>query len=472
VRRAMSKKKHHVMEEERRNFVYGTEDGTVPGCVKNGIDEAVANKIYDDMIAFASYAFNKSHAAAYAVVALQTAYLKKYYPVEFMAALMTSVIDNTTKVAGYIGVCRSAGIDVLPPDVNAGGGRFSVQENKIRYGMYAIKSVGRPTIDAIVNDRQTYGPFKDIEDFVGRVSRYDANRRTIENLIKAGALDSLEGNRRQKCMIFPHILDNINSSKKNDVAGQMSLFDFVDEEQKKELRLSLPPVEEFEKEIMLSFEKELMGVYVSGHPLEDSIALLEKNATAKSSDFLVDEELGWATVEDGKDVVIGGIIESVAIKYTKNNKTMAFLTLEDLVGTVEVIVFPNDYEANKNSLTEGNKVFVQGRAQVEEEKDAKLICSSIRSFADCRKELWIQFKDKDTYMESEQRLMSLADTMPGEDSLVIYLTTEKQVRRMPAEYNLMCDDRSIEILSENFGEDNVKVVEKPLEFQRKSYRRR
>ena len=467
VRRAMSKKKHHVMEEERKNFVFGTDDGTVPGCVKNGIDEAVANKIFDDMIAFASYAFNKSHAAAYAVVALQTAYLKRYYPVEFMAALMTSVIDNTAKVAAYIAVCRSSGIEVLPPDVNAGGGRFSVQGDKIRYGMYAIKSVGRPTIDAIVRDRTALGPFKDIEDFVKRVSHYDTNRRTIENLIKAGALDSLEGNRRQKCLVFPHILDGVNSSKKNDVAGQMSLFDFVDEEAKKELSVSLPPVEDFEREMFLGFEKELMGVYVSGHPLEDFIPLLEKNCTAKATDFIVDEETGQATVEDGKDVVIGGMIEMVNIKYTKNNKTMAFLNLEDITGTIEVIVFPNDYERNKASLIEGGKVFIKGKAQVEEEKDAKLICSSIKGFEECRSEVWIQFTDKESYTSSESELQSLITSMPGGDTLVIYLTKEKQVRRMPPAFNLCGDSVNLAALATHYGEANVRTVAKTLEFEKR-----
>lgn len=473
VRRAMSKKKHHVMEEERKNFVYGIPEDGVPGCVANGIDEKVANKIYDDMIAFASYAFNKSHAAAYAVVALQTAYLKKYYPIEFMAALMTSVIDSTAKVAGYIGVCRASGIEVLPPDVNCGEGRFSVSDGKIRYGMYAIKSVGRPTIDAICIEREQHGAYRDLEDFIHRVSHYDANKRTVENLIKAGALDSLEGNRRQKCMIFPSIMDSVNSSKKNDIAGQMSLFDFASEEQQEELKISLPDVDEFDKEMTLAFEKELMGVYVSGHPLDDYITLLEKNVTATSGEFLVDEEMGVVTVEDGKDVILGGMITGVTVKYTKNNKTMAFLNLEDLTGAVEVVIFPNDYEANRTMISEGNKVFIKGKAQVEEEKDAKLICSQIKSFDDCGREVWIQFADMDSYKMSEQTLNETIHQMDGNDSLVIYVAKEKQVNRLGPSFNIAGIAENIAVLAEKFGTDNVKVVDKKVVFStpKRGYRR-
>lgn len=472
VRRAMSKKKHHVMEEERRNFVYGKPDEGVPGCIANGIPEDVANKIYDDMIAFASYAFNKSHAAAYAVVALQTAYLKCYYPLEFMAALMTSVIDASGKVAEYIGVCRASGIEVLPPDVNSGDGRFSVSDGKIRYGLYAIKSVGRPTIDAIKEERIKNGEYRDIEDFIDRVSQYDANKRTIENLIKSGALDSLEGNRRQKCMVFPSILDAVNSSRKNGVAGQMSLFDFADDHEKENLKISLPDVEEFDKETLLSYEKELMGVYVSGHPLDDYIALLEKNVTAKAAEFAVDEETGIATVTDGKEVIIGGMITNVTIKYTKNNATMAFLNLEDLTGSVEVIVFPNSYEDNRAALIENNKVFIKGRVQAEEEKDAKVVCSQIRAFDDCKREVWIQFANKDAFSLVEDELPEIIRPMDGDAILVIYLAEEKIYKKMPANWSIGSSKENLDILSQRFGSENVKLVEKKLTFPNKVNRYR
>ena len=473
IRRAMSKKKQYVIEENREIFVNGGQIENhitgkvtdIPGCGANGISSQVANHIYDHMVDFAKYAFNKSHAAAYAVVALQTAYLKKYYPIEFMAALMTSVIDASGKVAEYIGVCRSSGIEVLPPDVNHGDGRFSVDDGKIRYGLYAIKSVGRPTIDAIIFEREQNGPYRDIEDFVNRATHYDANKRTIENLIKAGALDSMDGNRRQKCIIFPDIVESVVSSRKNGVEGQMSLFDFADDTQKKELKISLPKVEEFDKELKLSFEKELMGVYVSGHPLDDYISLLEKNVTAHASEFLVDEETGQALVEDGKTVVLGGMITGVTIKYTKNNKTMAFITLEDLTGQVEVIVFPNSYEAARGLIAENNKVFINGRVQAEEEKDAKIICEDIKGFDECGREIWIQFTNKDAYNLAESGLADTVREMDGNDGIVIYLSEEKAVKRLGANWAIGGNKENLKILEDKYGKENVRVVDKKLTFK-------
>jgi DNA polymerase-3 subunit alpha len=472
IRRAMSKKKQYVIEENREIFVNGGQIENhitgkitkIPGCVANGISAEVANKIYDHMVDFAKYAFNKSHAAAYAVVAIQTAYLKRYYPLEFMAALMTSVIDNNGKVSEYIAVCRTNGIDVLPPDVNSGSGRFSVDDGKIRYGLYAIKSVGRNTIDAIIYDREKNGPFRDLEDFINRVSNYDANKRTIENLIKSGALDSMEGNRRQKCLIFPSILDSVNSGKKNNIQGQMSLFDFANDEQKEDLKIALPDAEEFDKEIKLALEKELMGVYVSGHPLDDYIGLLEKNITAKASQFMVDDETGQAAVEDDSVVVIGGMISGVTIKYTKQSKAMAFINLEDLTGTVEVVIFPNSYEKARSLISEGNKVFIQGRVQVEEEKDAKLICQDIKSFDDCGREVWIRFANKDAYEAAEGQLTEIVRQMDGSDGLAIYLTEEKAIKRMGPNWTLAASLENLEVLYQNFGQENVQVVEKKIKF--------
>ncbi|MCR5195341.1 MAG: DNA polymerase III subunit alpha [Pseudobutyrivibrio sp.] len=477
IRRAMSKKKQYVINENREIFVNGGEIENhitgkvtkIPGCVAQGISADVANKIYDHMVDFAKYAFNKSHAAAYAVVAIQTAYLKKYYPIEFMAALMTSVIDSSGKVAGYIAVCRANRIEVLPPDVNNGDGRFSVDGGKIRYGLYAIKSVGRPTIDAIKYDREKNGPYRDLEDFINRISKYDANKRTIENLIKAGALDTMDGNRRQKCMIFPQILDSVNSKKKHDIEGQMSLFDFASDEQKEDLKISMPNVDEFDKEMLLAFEKELMGVYVSGHPLDDYITLLEKNVTAHANEFIVDEEAGQAVVKDDSEVVLGGMITDVTIKYTKNNKTMAFIILEDLTGSVEVIVFPNNYEVARALISEGNKVFIKGRVQAEEEKDAKVICQDIKSFDDCKREVWIQFANKAAYDNAEQTLADTIRDMDGSDNLVIYLTEEKAVKRMGPNWGVGSSMENLEVLYQQFGQDNVKVVDKKVEFPKRRY---
>ena len=418
LRRAMSKKKAAVMEKERNTFVYGDEETGVPGCIKNGIDEQTANKIYDEMIDFAKYAFNKSHAAAYAVVSYQTAWLKYYYPVEYMAALMTSVIDNPTKVAEYIYVCRQMGIRILPPDINKGEADFSVDGGDIRYGLAAIKSIGRPVIRAIVNDRKELGEFRNLEDFITRISSRELmNKRLVENLIKAGALDVLGGTRKQFMSIYIQIVDHMQQEKKNSMVGQMSLFDVVSEEQKEEFQIRMPDVGEYTKENLLGFEKEVLGVYVSGHPLEPYEEEWRKVISATTADFQVDPEVGYTKVRDGAREIIGGIIAEKTVKHTKTNQMMAFLTVEDLFGTVEVVVFPRDYEKYRQYLEEDNKIFVKGRVSEEDDKASKLICEKILPFGQKKKELWIQFPDKETYLEEEAITYGYLADSEGHDLL-------------------------------------------------------
>ena len=424
VRRAMSKKKASVMEKERQNFVYGNEQEGVPGCIANGIDEQTANKIYDDMTDFAKYAFNKSHAAAYAVVSYQTAFLKYYYPVEFMAALMTSVIEMPNKVAEYIQVCRQMGISILPPDVNCGIYGFSVDHGAIRYGLSAIKSVGRPVINALVEEREKNGTYRSLKDFIERLTG-TVNKRAIENFIKAGALDCLEGNRRQKMNVYGQIVDSIAQEKKNSFAGQMSLFDLVSEEDKKEFEIRMPNVGEYDKEMLLAFEKEVLGIYLSGHPLEGYRSIMDKMISAKTTDFQPDEESGRPKVYDGQKVIIGGMITERTIKYTRNNKVMAFLTVEDLVGTVEVVVFPRDYEKWQTLITDDARVFIQGRVNAEDDRPSKLILEKVHSFEDIPKEVWIQFRDKAQYSAAEAELQSFLKDVPGTSAVVIYLKDVK-----------------------------------------------
>ena len=462
VRRAMSKKKGKVMEQERKNFVYGNPEENVPGCIARGIDEKVANKIYDNMIDFAKYAFNKSHAAAYAVVAYQTAYLKYYYPVEFMAALMTSVLDNTSKVSEYIYTCRQMGIAILPPDINEGEGGFSVSGQAIRYGLSAIKSIGRPVIDAIVEERKIRGPFTTLKDFITRLSGREVNKRTIENFIKAGALDGLEGNRRQKMMIYGSLLDALNQEKKTTMAGQMTLFDIAPEEDKAEYEIKLPNVEEYDKEVLLGFEKEVLGIYISGHPLEEYMERLKKNTNAVTTDFVLDEETGTLKVSDGAKVCIGGMITDKVIKYTKGNKAMAFITLEDLVGTVEIIIFPKDYERYAKYLENDAKVFVEGRVTAEEDRNGKLICEKIISFDEVKRELWLQFPSKSDFEEKEGALYGKMMDADGSEHVVIYLAAEKQMKRLPENRNVAITKELLEELGNFLGKDNVKVVEKSL----------
>lgn len=463
VRRAMSKKKGDVMARERQNFVHGNEEEGVPGCVANGIDEKVANHIYDEMTDFAKYAFNKSHAAAYAVVSYQTAYLKFYYPIEFMAALMTSVIDNSSKVAEYIYSCRQMGIQILPPDINLGEGNFSVDHGNIRYGLAAIKSVGRPVIDAIVMERQARGPYKNLKDFIERLSGKEVNKRTIESFIKAGALDSFGATRKQCMMIYVQIVDNVNQSKKTSMAGQMTLFDMVDEEQKKEFEVQMPDVGEYEKETSLAFEKEVLGVYISGHPLEEYEEKWKRQISVTTLDFQLDEETNRTKVHDGAKEIVGGMITAKTIKHTKNNKTMAFLTIEDLVGTVEVVVFPKDYEANRMYLEEDSKVFVKGRVSEEDERPSKLICEKIMPFEQTKKELWIQFESKEAFLKEEQLLYGYIQDSDGNDPVIVYCQKEKAIKRLPANRNIAIEPNIISRLTNYFGQSRVKVVEKSIE---------
>ena len=461
VRRAMSKKKAAVMEKERQNFVYGNEAEGVPGCIANGISEQVANKIYDEMIDFAKYAFNKSHAAAYAVVSYQTAFLKYYYPVEFMAALMTSVIEMPNKVAEYIQVCRQMGISILPPDVNCGIYGFSVDHGAIRYGLSAIKSVGRPVINALVEEREKNGTYRSLKDFIERLTGI-VNKRAIENFIKAGALDCLEGNRRQKMNVYGQIVDSIAQEKKNSFAGQMSLFDLVSDEDKKDFEIRMPNVGEYDKEMVLAFEKEVLGIYLSGHPLEGYRGIMDKMISAKTTDFQPDEESGIPKVYDGQKVIIGGMITERTIKYTRNNKVMAFLTVEDLVGTVEVVVFPRDYEKWQTLITDDARVFIQGRVNAEDDRPSKLILEKVHSFEDIPREIWIQFKDKAEYSAAEAELQSFLQSASGTSAVVIYLKDVKAMKRLPAAFCIRINEEILSELKKKYGESNVKVVERVL----------
>ena len=463
LRRAMSKKKADVMQRERQNFVYGNPEENVPGCVANGISEEIANKIYNEMIDFAKYAFNKSHAAAYAVVAYQTAYLKYYHPVEYMAALMTSVIDNPGKVAEYIYSCRQMGIKILPPDINRGVGNFSVDNGNIRYGLAAIKSIGRPVIESIIEERKLRGEFKNLKDFIERLSNKEVNKRTVENFIKSGAFDSLKGTRKQLMMIYIRVMDQVNQEKKYSMTGQMSLFDIVDEEQKKEFEITLPDVGEYQKETLLAFEKEVLGVYLSGHPLEEYEEKWRNNISATTQDFQLDEETGVTKVRDGAKEIIGGMITSKTIKYTKKNQTMAFITIEDLMGTVEVVIFPRDYEKKQQYLQEDSKVFVKGRVSEEDDNASKLICEEIIPFERTRKELWLQYENKAAYLADEKHLFAMLSDSEGDDEVVIYCKAERVVKRLPKNRNIKIEPGILSRLTNYFGESCAKVVEKPIE---------
>lgn len=465
VRRAMSKKKTEVMAKERQYFVFGNEDFNVPGCVANGISEDVANKIFDEMTEFAKYAFNKAHAACYAVVAYQTAYLKYYYPVEFMAALLTSVLDDSNKVANYIYVCRQMGIGLIAPDINEGDSAFTASGNNIRYALSAIKGIGRSVVDEIVRERTDNGNFTDLRDFIVRMSSKEANKRVIENMIKAGAFDSLPGTRRQKMMVYGLLVDETAQERKNALSGQMSLFDFEigGESFKKEVQF--PNISDYTMEEILFFEKEVLGIYISGHPLDSYKQILEKNVTAGSLDFMVDSETGMAKVEDKAEVIIGGLITAKTLKTTRSNTVMAFLTVEDLYGTVEVLVFPRDFEAHRNDFEPDTGILIKGRASVEEERDAKLIFSDMIFLDSVPKVLWVKFEDIDHYTAAEQQLTDMLTAYDGNDSVVIYCEKERAKKSLPPSLSVGICRELLSSLITCYGEDNVKVTAKAAEWK-------
>ena len=467
VRRAMSKKKAAVMAKERQNFVYGNEEEGVPGCIKKGISEQVANKIYDDMTDFAKYAFNKSHAAAYAVVSYQTAWLKYYYPVEFMAALMTSVVDHPTKISEYILTCRQMGIQILPPDINRSAGDFSVEGKAIRYGLTAIKGIGKPVQEVIVAEREANGPFTSIRDLADRLSGKEINKRTVENFIKSGAFDGFGGNRHQYMLCYAQILDQVNQEKKNSLTGQMSLFDWLGDAAEETVNIPLPDVAEYDKEELLAFEKEVLGIYVSGHPLQEYEELWRKTITTVSTKFMPDEESGVPLIEDGSTQVIGGLISEKTIKYTKTNQVMAFLTIEDLVGSVEVVVFPRTYERYNKYMEKDAKVFVSGRVSAEDDKPSKLICEQVVPFADSRRELWIQFADRAEYDHEVAGLYDVLRSSDGQDQVILYLKAEKAVKRLPASRTVQIDADLTERLKGMYGDENIRIVEKSPAFGKK-----
>lgn len=467
VRRAMSKKKESVMLKERQTFVYGNLEEGVPGCVRNGIPEAVANHIFDEMMDFAKYAFNKSHAAAYAVISYETAYLKCYYPVEFMAALMTSVIDNPGKVSEYIYTCRQMDIPILPPDINEGDAVFTVSGGAIRYALSAIKGVGRPVIEAIVQEREEHGPYQSLKDFAARLSGKEVNKRTVESFIKAGVFGNLHPNRRQLMMSYIQILDQLAAEKKKSLTGQMTLFDFAGEEEQNSFDMPLPEVSEYSKDQLLALEKEVLGIYVSGHPLEEYEERIRKNVTAYSNAFQIDEEIGVPKVEDGATELIGGMIIGKTIKATRNNSMMAFLLLEDMFGAVEIILFPKDFEKYKQLLEPDKKIFVRGKVTVEEDKAAKLICQEIIPFDDISREIWIKYPSVEAYLKDEPALFKILDEYDGNDTVTIYCSQEKQIKRLPKSRSTQAGKELIDRLKAIYQEENVRITEKSIENMRK-----
>ena len=479
VRRAMSKKKADVMAKERKNFVYGNTEENVPGCEQKGISEAVANRIFDEMTDFAKYAFNKAHAACYAVVGYQTAYLKAYYPVEFMAALMTSVIENSGKVAQYIIKCRQMGIGLIPPDVNEGVASFAAAGESIRYSLSAVKGVGNAVVNEIASEREENGRFKSLKDFIVRMTPRGVNKRVVESLIKAGAFDSLPGSRRQKMAVHTTLIDGAARERKDAVVGQISLFDMPDQGASLDVREDFPNIPEFRKEEILAYEKEVLGIYISGHPLEAYKQILDKNVSATSADFIAEEEsegeqaggsMGEeSALEDNQTVVIGGIITEKSLKTTRSNSVMAFLTVEDMYGTIEVIVFPKDLEKNRGEFEIDKKVLIRGRVSVEEEKGSKLLFSDMRDLDSVGLKLWIKLPSKSVWEAKEQDILVTLCSYDGNDQVVIYTEDDKKMIVLPDSKSTDArNDELLDRLKAEFGEENIKTTASAVKWE---YRR-
>ena len=467
LRRAMSKKKLKEMEKARQSFVYGNKEEGIYGCLSKGISEEVANRIYDKMIDFANYAFNKSHAVSYALLSYQTAYLKRYYAPEFYAATMSSFMDNMVKTAEYIEVAREEGIPILPPDINEAEVGFSVKGGEIRYGLSAVKGVGRSAAETILEERKK-GSFKNFEDFVLRMSARGLNRRAMESFIHAGSLDSLEGNRREKLVMLSEVLEDMQKGKKDIIPGQMSLSDLLGEEseEKGDFELLFPNLEEFPKAELLRNEKDALGVYLSGHPLDSDKALMKEVCTRKARDFSEEaqEEQKEDGIRDDEICIVGGLLTNINKRITKKNEMMAFLTIEDNTASMEVVAFPRTFEAAKEFLTGDSKIFVKGRIQKKDEGEAKLIAEKIILFAKVPKEIWVQFSDKEEYEKREAELLQILKEYKGESEVVLYLRKEKAIKRLPGEFRIDSGEGTRSLLMEKFGTENVKEKTKSLKF--------
>ena len=439
VRRAMGKKKMDVMEKEREYFIHGKTDENgeleIAGCVRNGVPEDIGNKIFDDMIDFAKYAFNKSHAAAYGVLAYETAYLKAHYPVEFMAALITSVMGNTDKVVEYIRECNSLKIDVLKPDINKSFTKFSVEDKSIRFGLAAVKNVGVNVLNNIIKERESSGEFKDFNEFCKRLDSKDLNKRIIESLIKCGAFDEMGDNRASLLLGYEKLLESISMDRKKNLAGQVSLFDGfeMDESINNDIQsmYTLPHVKELEEKERLYLEKEVLGMYVSGHPLSQYKDEIKRNTTINNAELneIKDDYITYLNLNE-REVTMGGIVINKTIRTTKRNDLMAIIELEDLFGVIEVIVFPQVLQKYNTIIQEDKIIYIDGRLSIKEDENAKLIAREIRDMNDSGN------KDKPTlYLkinsienkELVNDLISVVTKYPGENDIYIYAENIKQV---------------------------------------------
>lgn len=480
VRRAMSKKKHAVMEKERFIFINGLtdDDGNVivEGCIRRGIDERTASSIYDEMESFASYAFNKSHAAAYATISYKTAWLKCYYPKEYMAALLSSVLDNQNKMAVYIAECQRIGVKVLPPNVNESNHGFTVSGNNIRYGLLAIKNLGRQFIDEIISERRNK-PFVSFYDFCKRLFGKSINSRAIESLIKCGAFDGLGANRRQLLAVSKAVLDDLDYEHKRNMGGQLSFFDMDNEQVQLSSKPQMPDLPEFSRQELLHMENEIAGMYLSGHPMDDYTVFSNQINSDRTGDIVNNDGNLYF---DGKKVAVVCIVSKLKTQLTKNNKIMAFANIEDRYGSLEAVIFPNVYEKYAVFLGDGNVVLIRGSINFKENEEPKIICDSIapaRNNEECKKNpldsagnrnptqhipniiaarpsaLYLRIDD--LYTDKYDRAKRVLDIFEGSTPVIFYLTDSKRKVKAPTSMWVSLNDVMIKELKHQLGEENV-----------------
>lgn len=478
VRRAMSKKKIEVMEEERKNFIYGKIDEqgneVVKGTLKNGIDEKISNKLFDQMMDFASYAFNKSHAAAYAVIAYQTAYFRNYYIVEFMASMLNSFLGNADKIPQYIAECKNMGIEILPPSINYSYKKFTVKDKKIRFGLSAVKNVGENAVNEIIKEREKNGQYTDFLNFAQRIDGKEINKRCTESLIKSGAFDALGNNRASLQSSFERVLEGLSNDRKKNYKGQISIFDFAnnidDNLNKKMNEYTIDNIEEYPKNVILSIEKEIIGVYVSGHPLEQYTKELNEKVSLYSKDLIeakLDEMeqdsnlISESKIRDGMKVVIGGIISEKKVITSRNNNLVGFLKIEDIFGIIEVIAFETVITKYSKLIELENIVIIKGRLSAREDEAPKVICETLHSINEFENhvnkkgKLYIRVKEK---IEERKELDELLKNFTGSIPVYIYKEFNKEIEPLNRGFWVREDDELMLQLSERFGKDNVKLI--------------
>ena len=455
------------MAKEREYFIHGQTDENgniiIPGCIRNGIDEASANKIFDEMAEFAKYAFNKSHAAAYAVVSYRTAFLKTYYPAEFMAATLNSFLGNLDKVPMYIDECKRLNIQILKPDINKSFTKFTVDAGKIRFGLGSVKNVGTQVVDAIVANREKLGVFQSFSDFCERMENESVNKKCIESLIKAGAFDEFEQTRSTLMASFESIIDSISDNSKKSLKGQITMFDLGGSLEKAEneiekMKYTYTTLKEYSEKELLSMEKEMIGLYISGHPLEKYRKEIEKQTTINSMQMKAiqdsPEENEKPKFKDGQTVKYAGIISSVKKKYTKTNKLMAFITIEDLYGSAEIICFENCYQSCSNILLEESVVLVEGRLSIREDDETKIVANSIKEFtASLDRALYIDITSLDE--NKKDALRGALRFFSGEkNNMQVYIINNEN--NSPAG-GIFLNDNVLNELEEILGKERIKL---------------